>query len=67
MAVCFHAQRTAVFMPEPPRNRWNVHTAFDADGREEMPQIMVRYAFDSDLCGRMRHAVLTLKHPHDRR
>ena len=30
MAVHFHCERASVFMPEPPRDRWNVNAGFDA-------------------------------------
>lgn len=37
MAVGFHAQRAAVLVTEPTRNGWNIHAAFDTNGREQMP------------------------------
>lgn len=37
-----------------------------ADGREQMPKIVVSYPLHSDLYGGVRHAVLTLEDQHDR-
>ena len=45
MAVGFHAQRAAVLMSEPARNRWNVHAGLNAACSEQVPQIVVGNAF----------------------
>jgi hypothetical protein len=47
VSVHFHAQRAAVFVPEPPRHGRNVHAAFDADRREKTAQIVVGNPFHS--------------------
>ena len=45
--VGFHGQRTAVFMPEPARDRWNVHARFNAAGRKQVAQVMVGNSLDT--------------------
>ena len=49
VAVNPHRKRTAVLMTEPARDGGDVHSAFDAAGRKEMPQIMMRDFGDPDL------------------
>ena len=44
VAIKTHRQCAAVFVAEPAGNRWDVHAAFNAARREEMAQIMVREA-----------------------
>jgi hypothetical protein len=65
VSVHFHAQRAAVFVPEPPRHGRNVHAAFDADRREKTAQIVVGNPFHSNLRCCMSHAVLAFKDGHD--
>ena len=52
MAVGFHCQRAAVFMSEPARNSRNIHAAFDAARREQMPQVVMRDAIRADFLAR---------------
>ena len=66
VAIRFHAQRAAIFVAEPARHGGDIDAALDADGREQMPEIVMCYPLHSDLCGSVRHAVLTLEDPHDR-
>ena len=46
VAVRPHRQSSAVLVTEPARNRWDVHTGFDASRCEQMPQVMVGDSFD---------------------
>ena len=48
VAVRFHCQRASIFVPKPTRNGRNVHAAFDAARRKQMPQIVVRDAIRAD-------------------
>lgn len=64
VSVCFHAQRAAVFMSKPARDSGNVHTALDADRREEMAEVVMRNTFHPDLRRRVRHAVLAFGNMH---
>lgn len=44
MAVGFHCQAAAVFVPEPARDGRNIYARLDAARREQMPQIVMRDA-----------------------
>ena len=52
MPVRFHCQRAAVFVSEPARNGRNIHAAFDAARREQMPQVVMRDAIRADFFAR---------------
>ena len=67
MPVRFHAQRAAILMTKPTRDRRNIHSALDANGREEMPEVVMSYAPHADLRSRVRHAVLAFEDAHDAR
>ena len=64
VAVCFHAQRAAVFVPEPPRYSRNVHATLDANRRKKMTEIVMSNAFHPDFRRRMRHAILAFEDAH---
>ena len=64
MAVGFHAQRTAVFVPKPARDSRNIDAAFDTNGREKMSKIVMSDSLHSDLRRRVRHAVLAFEDAH---
>ena len=66
VAVRFHTQRTAILVAEPARDGGDIDAALDANGRKEMAKIVMSDPLHSDLCGSVRHAVLTLEDPHDR-
>ena len=51
MPISFHRQRAAVFVSEPARNCWNIHSRFDTPCCKQMPQIMVRDAFRANFLG----------------
>ena len=59
--VGFHGQRPAVFVAEPARDRWNVHAGFDAPGREQVAQVVVREAWNSNLFARPRKCFIALR------
>ena len=42
MAVRPHCQGTAIGVPEPPRDSWNIHPRLDAAGGKEVAEIVVR-------------------------
>ena len=67
VAVRFHRQRPAVFVSEPARNGRNVHAAFDAAGREQMPQIVMGDATCSDLVARPIKRLLAFTNAEHRR
>ena len=46
VAVGFHAQHAAVLMPQPARDRRNVHAGLDTARGKQMAQIVVRDAGD---------------------
>ena len=54
--IRFHAQRAAVFMPEPPGHGRNIHATLDANGREKVSKIVMSDSLHSDLRRRVRHA-----------
>ena len=60
VSVRFHAQRAAIFVPEPARNSGNIYAALDANRRKKMAKIVMRNAFHSDFRRRMRHTVLAM-------
>src|SRR5436190_8747349 len=64
VAVGFHTQWAAVFVSKPARNSGNIDTAFDANGREQMTEVVVSYPLHTDLRRRMCHAILTFKDAH---
>jgi membrane-bound metal-dependent hydrolase YbcI (DUF457 family) len=64
MAVGFHAQRTAVFVPKPPRDSRNIHAALDANRRKKMAQVVMGNAFHPDFGRRVRHAILAFEDAH---
>ena len=41
VTINLHRQCAAVFVAEPAGNRWDIHAAFNASRREQMAQIMV--------------------------
>ena len=47
MAVGLHRQCAAVLMPEPAGDGWNVHTALNAPGSEEVAEVVVRDTSDA--------------------
>ncbi len=67
VSVRFHAQRAAVFVPQPPRDGRNIHATLDANRRKKMAQIVMRDSLHPDLRRRVRHAVLTFENAHYRR
>ncbi len=42
MTVGLHCQHSAIFMPQPLCNGWNVHAGFDAPRGEQVSQIVMR-------------------------
>lgn len=54
MAVSFHGERAAVFMPEPAGDGRDVDSGFDPDGGEQMPKIMVGDAQNAELARPLR-------------
>ena len=64
VAVSFHTKRSTILVPEPARNRGDVHAALDADGGEKVSQIVVGDPLHTDLFRRVSHAVLTLENAH---
>jgi hypothetical protein len=44
MTVGFHCECTAVFMSKPTRDCWNIHSALNANSREQVPQVVMRDA-----------------------
>ena len=63
--VRFHAERTAIFVAKPSRDSRNIHAALDANGREEVSQIVMSNSLHSDLCRGVRHTVLAFENAHD--
>lgn len=59
MAVRFHRERTAAFVPKPSRNDRNVHTRFDAARREQMPQLVMCETICPDRIARSIKRLLT--------
>lgn len=51
VTVNFHRQHSAVFVTEPQRNGWNVHSGFNAPGREQVTQIVVSNPTESNFGG----------------
>src|SRR5258708_1977376 len=41
MPVSAHRQSSAVFVPQPPGNRRNIHARFDAPSGKQMPQVVM--------------------------
>ena len=48
MAIGLHRERAAIRMPQPLRHGWYIHTALDAPGRKQMPEIVVGHFRDAD-------------------
>src|SRR5262245_28226445 len=60
MAIRFHCQHAAIFVPEPTRYSRNINAAFDATRCEEMPQRMMRDSFHPDSLHRAVNRFLAL-------
>src|SRR6266699_4756007 len=52
MTVRFHCQRAAVLVSKPPGNGRNIHAAFNAARREQVPQVVMCDAICADLLAR---------------
>lgn len=62
MPVGLHTERAVILMSEPARNGGNIHTALDANRREQMAQVVMCDSPHPNFRRRMRHAVLALEH-----
>lgn len=67
MPVGLHTKCAPVLVSEPTRNGGDIDAALDANRREQMTKIVVRDAPHPNFRRCVRHAVLTLEHPHDAR
>ena len=52
MAVGFHGERAAVFMPEPAGDGWDLDSGFDSDGGKQMPKVLVGDARNTEFACR---------------
>ena len=67
VAVGFHCQRAAVFVPKPAGDSWNVHAAFDAARREQMAQVVMCDAIRADFFARAIKRLLAFADTEDSR
>ena len=62
VAVRAHGKGSAVFVTEPAGNCRDVHAGFNTDGREEMPQIVMRDSCHSNFLGSASHGFFAILH-----
>ena len=41
VAINFHGERSAVAVPQPAGDRWNIHASLDTAGGEQVAQVVV--------------------------
>src|SRR4030095_3345391 len=63
VAVGFHCQRAAILVPEPARNGGNIDARLNAAGREQVPEIVMRYAIYPHFFACSIKRLLALFHP----